>query len=260
MIRSSPRLWPEFEGKVIVVTGGSAGIGRGIVTAFAENGAKVVVAGRRKEAAEQVANALGRDFGTETLAVQFDASVAAQCEGLIAEAWHRFGRVDVLVNNAAYFALIPILEASPADATRMVDTNLFGPLFCAQSLARRTIDSRRSSVIVNVSSISGARPAHGCGLYSASKAALNSLTKSMALEWAPKGVRVNGVAPGHVDTEGVRADFETGKLDYARLVGAIPAQRLADVSDVANAVLFLSSERSRHIVGATLTIDGGEAL
>ena len=82
----------------------------------------------------------------------------------------------------------------------------------------------------------------------------------MALEWTPLGVRVNGVAPGHVETEGVRGDFESGRLDYDAMTGAIPARRIADVADIANAVLFLSSEQSRHIVGATLTIDGGEAL
>ena len=260
MTPSYLRRWPEFEGKVIVVTGGSAGIGRGVVRAFAENGAKVVVAGRRKDAAERIAEAARVEFGTEALAISFDARVAAECEELIGSAWRHFGAVDVLINNAAYFALIPLLDASPADAERILDTNLRGPLFCAQSLARRTVESHRSSVIVNVSSISGARPAPGCGLYSASKAALNSLTKSMALEWTPLGVRVNGVAPGHVDTEGVRSDFETGKLDYERLTGAIPARRIADVSDVANAVLFLASEQSRHVVGATLTLDGGEAL
>src|SRR5271165_3190485 len=104
------RRWPEFDGKVVVVTGGSAGIGRGIVAAFAENGAKVVVAGRRRDAAERVAEASTLEFGAETLAIQFDASNAAQCDELIASAWRRFGCVDVLVNNAAYFALIPLLD------------------------------------------------------------------------------------------------------------------------------------------------------
>jgi 3-oxoacyl-[acyl-carrier protein] reductase len=260
MTSAATHRWPEFIGKVVVVTGGSAGIGQGIVAAFAENGAKVVVAGRRRDAAQSVAEAAELEFGVETLAVPFDASVAAQCEELITLAWGRFGGVDILINNAANFALIPLLAASAADAARILDTNLRGPLFCAQALARRTIKSCRSSVIVNVSSISAARPAPGCGLYSASKAALDSLTRSMALEWAPRGVRVNSVAPGHVDTEGVRSDFEMGKLDFEHLMGAIPARRIADVSDVANAVLFLSSEQSRHVVGATLTIDGGEAL
>ena len=254
------RRWPEFADKVIVVTGGGAGIGRGIVRALAENGAKIVIAGRNRQAAEASAEESIREFGVEALAVQTDVSVAAQCEALIETAVRRFGAVHGLVNNAALFALIPLLQASADDHDRMLATNTRGPLLCAQALARWTIGNKRTSVIVNVSSIAGARPAQGCGLYSASKAALNSLTQSMALEWTPQGVRVNGVAPGHVETEGVRADFEAGRLDYERMTSAIPARRIADVAEVAEAVLFLLSDRSRHVVGATLTVDGGEAM
>jgi 3-oxoacyl-[acyl-carrier protein] reductase len=258
-IANSPR-WPEFSGKVVVVTGGSAGIGRAIVEAFAGEGAKVVVAGRNLEAAERTAEAVARDLEVETLAVRADVSSPAECDALIEAAVQRFGRIDVLVNNAAWFALIPLLEVGVEDAARMLDTNFQGPLFCGRALARWTIENAQTSVIVNVSSISGARPAPGCGLYSASKAALNSLTKSMALEWASKGVRVVGVAPGHVDTEGVQSDFATGRLEHARLTDSIPARRIAEPSDIADAVLFLSSERARHIHGATLTIDGGEGM
>ncbi len=252
--------WPEFSGKVAVVTGGSAGIGRAIVEAFAGQGAKVVVAGRNLDAAERVAEAVARDFTVEALAVKTDVSSPVECDALIAAAVRRFGRVDVLVNNAAWFALIPLLDASAEDAARMLDTNFRGAALLWPGA--RALDGRKreTSVIVNVSSISGARPAPGCGLYSASKAALNSLTKSMALEWAPEGIRVVGVAPGHVDTEGVRSDFATGKLDYDRLTATIPARRIAEPSDIADAVLFLSSEQARHIHGATLTIDGGEAM
>jgi NAD(P)-dependent dehydrogenase (short-subunit alcohol dehydrogenase family) len=252
--------WPEFAGKVIAVTGGSAGIGRGIVTALAKNGAKVVVAGRNLDAARTAATAITNDFGAESLALQIDVSRPEAGETLISSAAERFGAVDGLVNNAAYFALISLLDADVAATSRMLDTNLRGALVCSQALARWTLAHKRSSAIVNVSSIAGARPAHGCGLYSASKAALNSLTKSMALEWTPLGVRVNGVAPGHVETEGVRADFEAGRLDRQAMTAAIPARRIADVADIAEAVLFLLSERSRHVVGATLTVDGGEAM
>jgi len=255
----TPR-WPEFSGKIVVVTGGSAGIGRAIVEAFAAEGAKVVVAGRKLDAAERVAEAVARDFSAESLAVQTDVSSPADCDALIRTAVQRFGRVDVLVNNAAWFALIPLLDVGVEDSVRMLDTNFHGPLFCSRALARWTVENAEKSVIVNVSSISGARPAPGCGLYSASKAALNSLTKSMALEWAPKGIRVVGVAPGHVDTEGVRSDFATGKLDRDRLAGSIPARRIAEPSDIADVVLFLSSEQARHVHGATLTVDGGEAM
>jgi 3-oxoacyl-[acyl-carrier protein] reductase len=181
-------------------------------------------------------------------------------EALVGAAVARFGGVDILVNNAAYFALVPLLDASRDDAAQFLSTNLSGPMFCSQALARWVIANKRTGVIVNVSSISGARPAYGCGLYSATKAALNSLTKSMAFEWAPKGVRVNGVAPGHVNTEGVKADFASGRLDGDAMIRNIPARRVAEVADIADAVLFLASERSRHVVGATLTIDGGESL
>jgi NAD(P)-dependent dehydrogenase (short-subunit alcohol dehydrogenase family) len=257
---ASDRVPSEFKDKVVVVTGGSAGIGRAIAGAFGESGAKLVIAGRNIEAARRAAGEIERDFGGEALAVHADISVAQDCRDLIAAAITRFGAVDVLVNNAAHFALVPVLEAGPADAACFLDTNLLGPLFCAQALARWAIANQRRCAIVNVSSISGARPAPGCALYSASKAALDSLTRSLALEWTGLGVRVNGVAPGHVDTEGVRRDFATGRLDYEAMIRSIPAHRIAAAGDVADAVMFLASERSRHIVGAVLTIDGGESL
>jgi 3-oxoacyl-[acyl-carrier protein] reductase len=250
----------EFAGKVVVVTGGSAGIGRAVARAFARRGAHIVAAGRNLEAAETAARAIERETQASALALQADVAAPEQCERLIAEAAAHFGAVDVLVNNAAYFALVPLLDAEPETARRFLDTNVLGPLHCARALARWAIDARRPAAIVNVSSISGARPAPGCALYSASKAALDSLTRAMALEWTGKGVRVNAVAPGHVNTEGVLADFASGRLDEAAMVARIPAGRIADVADIAEVVLFLSSEKSRHIVGQTVTVDGGEGM
>jgi NAD(P)-dependent dehydrogenase (short-subunit alcohol dehydrogenase family) len=250
----------EFHDKIVVVTGGSAGIGREIARAFARSGAKVVVAGRNVEAAQRAASEIESDFSAQAFAVQTDVEIPTQCEALIAAAVKRFGAVDILINNAAHFALVPLLDATPGGASQFLDVNLRGPLFCGQALARWVVAHGRTGTIVNIGSISGARPAPGCGLYSASKAALNSLTQSMALEWAPKGVRVNGVAPGHVDTEGVRADFDAGRLDYQAMIERIPARRVAEVADIADAVLFLASDRARHVVGATLTVDGGESL
>jgi NAD(P)-dependent dehydrogenase (short-subunit alcohol dehydrogenase family) len=250
----------EFAGKVVVVTGASAGIGRAAAAAFAAAGAKVAVAGRHGEAASRAAGEIARNSGATTLAVQTDISDPAQCDRLIETAIARLGGVDILVNNAAFFALVPLIEATVSDAENFLSTNLLGPLFCGQALARWAIKQGRRAVIVNVGSISGARPALGCGLYSASKAALESLTKSMALEWGPKGVRVNGVAPGHVSTDGVKADFAAGRLDFEAMVKKIPAGRIASVEDIAETVLFLASDRARHVVGATLTVDGGEGM
>ena len=250
----------HFSGKTIVVTGGGAGIGRGIAQAFARQSANVVIAGRNFEKAEQTAADIRRETGARVLALQIDVSTKEQCAKLIEAAVSAFGAVDVLVNNAAHFALVPLLEAEAEDAAQFLNANLSGPLFCGQALAHWAIAQGRPAAIVNVSSISGARPAPGCGLYSATKAALDSLTKSMALEWTKKGIRVNGVAPGHVATEGVEADFVTGRLDRDAMARRIPAGRIADVADIADAVLFLASDSARHIVGATLTIDGGEGL
>ena len=250
----------EFAHRIVVVTGGSAGIGRAVAQRFAESGAHVVIAGRNIEVANRAADEIARETKVAALAVQTDVGVPEQCEKLIAEAVAHFGAVDVLVNNAAHFALVALVEAGAEEAARFLDANVLGPLHCARALARWAIEAKRAAAIVNISSIAGARPAPGCGLYAASKAALDSLTKTMALEWSAKGIRVNGVAPGHVNTEGVMADFAAGRLDYAAMIARIPAGRIADVRDVAEAVIFLASEKSRHIVGQTLTVDGGEGF
>ncbi len=257
---SQPPPDSEFARKVVVVTGGSAGIGRAVAQRFAKRGAHVVIAGRNIDAAQRAADEIARETKVAALAAPADVSVPEQCEKLIAEAVAHFGVVDVLVNNAGHFALVPLLEAGAQAAARFFDTNVLGPLHCARALARWAIEAKRTAVIVNISSIAGARPAPGCGLYSASKAALDSLTKTMALEWTAQGIRVNAVAPGHVNTAGVMADFTAGRLDYAAMIGRIPAGRIADVQDVAEAVIFLASEKSRHIVGQTLTVDGGEGF
>jgi 3-oxoacyl-[acyl-carrier protein] reductase len=249
-----------FTGKTAIVTGGSAGIGRAIALSFAKAGANIVIAARNKDAATAVVADIQREYGVAAMASQTDVSIAAECANLVETTVNAFGAVDILVNNAALFALIPLLEAQSQDADRFLRTNLSGPLFCGQAMARWAIANKREGAIVNVSSISGARPAPGCGLYSASKAALDSLTKSMALEWTGKGIRVNGVAPGHVNTEGVEKDFATGRLDREAMIRHIPAGRIAEGVDIADAVLFLASDQARHITGVTLTIDGGEAL
>ncbi len=250
----------EFEGKVAIVTGGGAGIGYAIARAFAREGARVAIAGRTGDTLTHAAKAIEEECGGSILAVKADVADAADCERLIAATVDHLGAVDILVNNAALFAVLPIMEADAGEAARFFAVNAIGPLNAARAFAGWAIDHKRKGAIVNVSSIAAGRPAPGLGLYSATKAALDSLTRTMAVEWAGKGLRVNAVAPGHVATEGVLKDLETGRLDKKTLLGNIPAGRIADGDDIADAVLFLCSDRARHILGHVLTIDGGESF
>lgn len=239
--------WPELNGKAILVTGASRGLGQAIARALSGAGARLALAGRDAQALAAEAQAL------QALALPADVADPAACARLIAQAQAQLGPLDGLVNNAALFAVEPLIEASAQSVSAMFATNVQGPLLLAQAFAR---GARSGGAIVNISSIAAARPASGCGLYSASKAALEALTKVMAREWGARGLRVNALAPGHIATPGVLEDLAAGKFDPA----GIPLGRIATSEEVAQAALFLLSSRSHHITGAVLTIDGGEGL
>jgi 3-oxoacyl-[acyl-carrier protein] reductase len=251
---------PEFAGKVAIVTGGGSGIGYAIAGAFARNGARVVIAGRTPATLARAAAAIEKECGPPVLTVAADVAEPKHCERMVAAAVANLGAVDILVNDAALFASSPLIDVDAASAARAFAVNAIGPLNAARAMAKWAIEHKRGGAIVNVSSIAAGRAVPGLGLYSASKAALESLTRSMALEWAPKGVRVNAVAPGHVATEGVLADLRTGCLDEKAVLARIPVGRIADGDDIAQVVLFLCSEKALHIVGHVLTVDGGEGF
>jgi NAD(P)-dependent dehydrogenase (short-subunit alcohol dehydrogenase family) len=250
----------EFASKVAILTGGGAGLGFAIARAFARAGAQVAIAGRTEATLARAAAAIEKDCGAPVLPVAADVAEPRDCERMVAAAVERFGGVDILVSNAARFSVLPLIEADAAEAAGFFAVNAIGPLNGARAMAKWAIEHRRGGAIVNVSSIAAGRPVPGLALYSASKAALESLTRSMAVEWAPKGLRVNAVAPGHVKTEGVLEDFRSGRLDEAAMLAHIPDGHIADGDDIADAVLFLCSDRARHIVGHVLTVDGGEGF
>jgi NAD(P)-dependent dehydrogenase (short-subunit alcohol dehydrogenase family) len=245
--------WPELSGKAVIVTGASRGLGRALARALHANGARVALVARGEAALREAAEEAGG------AAIVADVARPEDCRRIVAEAEARLGPLYGLVNNAALFSVAPLLQTDPQDALAAFAVNAFGPLFLAQAFARHVMArGLAEGTIVNVSTIAGARPAMGLGLYSASKAALEALTKVMAQEWGPSGLRVNALAPGHFETAGVEEDFATGRLDREKLFAAIPARRIATAEEVAEAALYLLA--ARHVVGATLTVDGGEGM
>jgi NAD(P)-dependent dehydrogenase (short-subunit alcohol dehydrogenase family) len=233
----------DFSERVVVVTGGSRGVGAGIVAAFVDAGAHVVACGRHE------AEVPGALFVTADVRKPPDA------ERVVAKAVEHFGRLDVLVNNAGGSPHVLAADASPRFVEAIVNLNLLAPLWCAQSAHKVMAVQEDGGCIVNVTSVSGMRPSPGASAYGASKAGLINLTATLAVEWAPL-VRVNCVTGGLLDT-GAGDDFYGGPEAMARAAATVPLERMGTPADVAEACLFLSSAAASYVSGANLVVHGG---
>ena len=242
--------------RTAVVTGGSRGIGRAVCVQLARQGCHVVVNYCHGEAAAAETVSLCRAEGAQAVAVQADVSTAEGCKKLFEEAVNAFGRVDILVNNAGITRDNLILRMSEADFDAVLDANLKGAFLCCKEAARRMVRQRYGR-IVNLSSVVGLRGNAGQTNYSASKAGLIGLTKSVARELAPRGVTVNAVAPGFVRTDMTAALPEQVVERYE---GQIPLGRLADPEEVAGVVRFLVSDAAAYVTGEVIRVDGGMAM
>jgi NAD(P)-dependent dehydrogenase (short-subunit alcohol dehydrogenase family) len=241
-------------GRVAVVTGGNRGLGRAFAHALGEAGASVAILARdEQKSAEVVAELVGK--GIAASAFHGDMANSAEVEGVAGEIAAAYGRVDVLVNNAGACIHRPALEVTDEEWKTVLDVNLTGVWNGCQAFGRRMVDAG-GGVIVNVGSMSGQivnRP-QWQPAYNASKAGVHHLTKSLAAEWAPFGIRVNAVAPGYVKTEMTPID----RPEFARhWIGDAPMQRAAAPEEIAPAVVFLSSPASAFMTGSVLVIDGG---
>jgi 3-oxoacyl-[acyl-carrier protein] reductase len=239
-------------GKVAIVTGASRGIGRAISVALAGQGAKVVTSARNTEALETLVEEI-RAGGGEAVAVAGDVAVEADANNLIERAVAAYGRLDVLVNNAGITRDGLLLRMKNDDWDAVIDTNLKGAFHCIRAAAKY-MSKQRAGRIINISSVVGEMGNAGQANYCASKAGLLGLTKSVARELARRNVTVNAITPGFIVTE-----MTAGMTDKARetMTEQIPLGRLGEAEDVANAVLFLASDRSSYITGQVLGINGG---
>lgn len=245
----------KLQGKVAVVTGASKGIGAAIAKAYAAEGATVVVNYASDRAgAEAVVSDIERGQG-RAIAVQADVAKAGDVERLFDISKETYGRVDVVVNNAGVFAFQPLEQASEAEFHRQFNINVLGSLLVAQQAAKHI--GADGGSIVNVSSVVSESPVPGSAIYSATKGAVDTLSQALALELAPRKIRVNTVAPGGVDTEGARAlgipDSDFG----ADIVSRTPLGRLGQPDDIAKVAVFLASDDSAWLTGERITASGG---
>lgn len=244
----------RFKDKVVLVTGASRGIGRAIAEQFAAEGAKVVVnyAGNREHAEEVVLGIQAR--GGETKAIRADISRVSEVERLFSEALAAFGRLDVLVNNAGIMITKPIGEFTEEEFDRMFAVNVKGTFFAIQQAALQL--SPGGSIINFSTSVAGMMfPAYSA--YAGTKGAVEQFTRQLAKELGPKGITINAVAPGPVNTE----LFMEGKTEaqIEAIAGMNAFRRLGETGDVTGAVLFLASEEARWITGQTIRVNGGFA-
>lgn len=238
---------------IAIVTGAGRGIGSQIARRFAIEGARVVVADIDEAAANGIAEEIGTAGGT-TLAVRVDITNPADNERLIAETIERFGKLDILVNNAGIGHNKSFVSTTLEEWETQLRVNLTGTFLCAQAAAKAMLQFRQGR-IVNIASISGQRGGQGRAAYGAAKAGVILLTKVMAVELAPLGIRVNAVSPGPIDTDQSR-ETHTPATRQAYL-DRIPAGRYGERDEIAAAVLFLASRESSFVQGHVLNVDGG---
>ncbi|MGZ6175801.1 MAG: SDR family oxidoreductase [Candidatus Binataceae bacterium] len=241
-----------FDGQVVMVSGAGSGLGKAIAYQFGRLGAKLVICGRKAEPLERAADGM-RALGIECLAYPMTIRDPDQVAALFEAAWSRYGRLDVLVNNAGGQFPQAAIDFSVKGWNAVIDTNLNGTWYMMQAAARRWRDAGSSGCIVNIVAVVE-RGLPGVAHTAAARAGVIYLSKTLAVEWAPLKIRINNVAPGVTATEGMNVYPEEARAEFGR---ANPMMRLGDAQDVADACCYLAGPSGKFITGEVLAIDGG---
>jgi meso-butanediol dehydrogenase/(S,S)-butanediol dehydrogenase/diacetyl reductase len=254
----------RFHGKSVIITGGASGIGLATAKSFAKEGATVIIAGRTEEAGQKAVQDI-LEIGGLGYFIKADVSIETEVENLMNEAMKYCSSIDVLVNNAAMFYNSTFIEEDTTKWKKVFDVIVNGTYFCSKHAARKMVETNTKGSIINVSSINSHRALNFSSHYNAGKGAVDQLTRCMALELSEYGIRVNGIAPGFIDTpmsvvEGVKEhETEEFKNYYVRQ-RKIPLARSGLPEEIANVITFLASDESSYIQGATIPVDGGLAI
>jgi NAD(P)-dependent dehydrogenase (short-subunit alcohol dehydrogenase family) len=249
----------SLSGKVGIVTGGNRGIGRTLALSLAEAGADVVVvAAHNMDSAHQVEEEIRRK-GRNCLAVKTDVSIKSQVEEMVSKTMERYGKIDILINNAAINIFSPAVDFSLEDWNKVLSVDLTGAFICAQAVGKIMIAQRKGKII-NLASVGGL-----CGTYrkavayDSSKAGVINLTRSLGVEWGKYNINVNAIAPGMVESDLTRTRLEDQSF-RKYFLERVPLGRIGQPEDLVGVVIFLSSEASNWITGQTIVIDGGQTL
>jgi NAD(P)-dependent dehydrogenase (short-subunit alcohol dehydrogenase family) len=244
----------RLKNRVAIVTGAGGGIGRAIAIRFSEEGALVVVNGRHEENITSVADEI-TEKGHKAIHMKADVSNSSAVKNMVNTIFEKFGKIDILVNNAAVLASSPIESINEEDWDKVMSTNLKSVFLCSKIVGQEMIKAMNGNII-NIASIAAHQPYPLGGAYSTSKAGIFMFTKQLAIEWAKHNIRVNGISPGLIRTPMTETQYQHQETHEKR-IQLVPLGRIGTPEDIANTAVFLASDESSYITGQSILVDGG---